>query len=126
MQQTPVHDQHNPDLLALLPKDSKTIIEVGCSSGALARVYKELNHNCNYVGIEIDGHYAQLARKYCDLVMNLNIEEAEEDVFRTLFPSDCWVFGDTLEHLKDPWSLLTRIRKSISPDACVVACIPNA
>jgi len=46
MDQTPAHEQHNPDLLKLIPKDAKTIVEVGCSSGALAREYKKLNGGC--------------------------------------------------------------------------------
>ncbi len=41
MEQTPIHEQHNPDLLKLIPTQSKNIIEVGCSSGALAREFKK-------------------------------------------------------------------------------------
>jgi len=124
--QTPAHDRHNPELLAFLPKDSRTIVEVGCSSGALAKAYKEINADCYYIGVEIDSEYAELSRRYCDSVLNVNIEEADEEAFGSLVEADCWVFGDTLEHLKDPWSLLRRIRGSVSPDACIVACIPNA
>lgn len=39
---------------------------------------------------------------------------------------DCWIFGDVLEHLKDPWRLLSDIRRILPIDGCVVACIPNA
>lgn len=41
MEQTPIHEQHNPDLLKLIPIQSKKLIEVGCSSGALAREFKK-------------------------------------------------------------------------------------
>lgn len=40
IQQTPIHDVHNPDLLNLMPPNLKSLIEIGCSSGALAREYK--------------------------------------------------------------------------------------
>jgi len=40
MDQTPVHDSHNPDLLRLIPDHSVNLIEIGCSSGALAREFK--------------------------------------------------------------------------------------
>jgi hypothetical protein len=43
MEQIPIHDNYNPDLLRLIPKKSKYIVEVGCSSGALAREFKKLN-----------------------------------------------------------------------------------
>ena len=49
-----------------------------------------------------------------------------DDAFLPLFPSDCWVFGDSLEHLRDPWALLGRIRSHLPIEAHIVACIPNA
>ncbi len=59
-------------------------------------------------------------------VYALNIEQVDEEFLRGTLGGDCWVFGDTLEHLNDPWALLTRIRSMISVDGCIVACIPNA
>jgi hypothetical protein len=43
MEQTPVHEQHNPDLLKLIPIQSKNLIEVGCSSGVLAGEFKKFD-----------------------------------------------------------------------------------
>lgn len=126
MAQTPVHERHNPDLLALLPAGATRLVEVGCSSGALAREYKKINPGCHYTGIEIDAGYAELAARHCDRVVHLDIEEAADDTMDALFPADCWIFGDALEHLRDPWGVLSRIRARMSPGACVVACIPNA
>ncbi|MDD2768790.1 MAG: class I SAM-dependent methyltransferase [Methylococcus sp.] len=60
MQQTPAHERHNSDLLAVLPIGAKRIIEVGCSSGALGREYKKINPRCHYTGIEIDPEQAAL------------------------------------------------------------------
>lgn len=125
MKQTPAHDHHNPDVLTFLPEASETIVEVGCSTGALAKAYKKINPGCRYVGIEIDSEYAELARRYCDAVINADIENAAEDVLQPLASTDCWVFSDTLEHLRDPWAVLKRLRSLIADSACVVACIPN-
>jgi hypothetical protein len=126
MQQTPAHDGHNPDLLALIPKQSMRIVEVGSSSGELARAFKAVNAGCHYTGVEIDPEYVKLSARYCDFVLDADIEDVDDAAFNKLFPSDCWVFGDALEHLKDPWLLLRRIRTQISTDSSVVACIPNA
>ena len=71
MNQTPAHDHHNPDLLRLMPSDASFVIEVGCSSGALAKVYRKLNRGVRYVGIEIDSEYVKLAKRYCDEVHHL-------------------------------------------------------
>lgn len=126
MRQTQAHERHNADLLAILPTDAERIIEVGCSSGALAREYKKINPHCHYIGIEIEPEYAELAKRHCDKTFTLDVEQISGDEFDLLFPSDCWIFGDTLEHLRDPWSTLSRIRAKLSNKGCVAACIPNA
>lgn len=125
MQQTPAHERHNAALLALMPKNVKRIVEVGCGSGALAREYKKFNPGCRYVGVEISPDYADLARRYCDEVEVLDLENAD-DATVAQFDADCWVFSDVLEHLHDPWSVLRKIRSIMPPDGYVVACIPNA
>jgi SAM-dependent methyltransferase len=124
--QTPVHQFHNPDLLKLMPANARRVVEIGCSSGALAREYKKLNPHVHYTGIEIDPGYAQLAREHCDRVLDMNIETACADLLAGDLVADCWVFGDVLEHLYDPWALLQKIREASAPGSCVVACIPNA
>jgi hypothetical protein len=43
-----------------------------------------------------------------------------------LFPSDCWIFGDFLEHLRDPWRVLLNLRQAIDQDGCLLVCLPNA
>lgn len=126
MKQTPAHEIPNLDVLKLIPNDCKRIVEVGSSSGALAREYKKLNADCHYTGIEIDPEYADLSRRFCDVVLHAAIESLDEDSFNNLFPSDCWVFADVLEHLVDPWSLLKRIRSRVSGQMSIVACLPNA
>jgi hypothetical protein len=126
MQQTPIHDNFNPDLLELIPTTLRRIVEVGSSSGALARAYRNRNPACEYVGIEINPDYAERSRNGCTEVVCGNIENLEDDVFMRLFPSDCWIFGDALEHLYDPWAVLRRIRAHLPKMSQVIACIPNA
>lgn len=109
-----------------MPQDMKRIVEVGCSSGALARAYTAMNPGTVYTGVEIDPDYAEISREHCDEVICGNIESLDEKAFLGLFPSDCWVFGDVLEHLYDPWALLKRIRPHLPGNAQLVACIPNA
>jgi len=125
MKQTAAHDRHNPDLLALLPKEAAHLIEIGCSTGALAREYKKLNPACVYSGVEVDPDYASQAERYCDTVLVLDIEAADDMFFRLQADTECWIFGDSLEHLRDPWRVLSRVRGVIPGDGCVVACIPN-
>src|SRR4029078_10944302 len=126
MKQTPAHDSYNADLLALIPKDSKRLVEVGCSSGALAKAFKRINQTCHYIGIEIDAEYTKLSSHHCDAVLNASIEDLSQASFNALLPVDCWIFGDTLEHLKDPWMILKKIRDQALSESSIVACIPNS
>jgi ubiquinone/menaquinone biosynthesis C-methylase UbiE len=126
MDQTPVHEGHNPDLLRIIPPAAANLIEIGCSSGALAREFKKINPKCHYFGVDIDDTYVELARRYCDEVQTLNIEEADAAFFADHRDRDCWIFGDTLEHLQDPWKVLKKIRAVIPANGSVAVCIPNA
>ena len=116
----------NPDLLAWLPSTAQRVLEVGCSSGQLARAFKAVNPGCDYRGIELDATAAALARRVCEQVSVFDIETLPESDLAAFRDRDCWVFGDVLEHLRDPWLLLARIRKIMPANGCVVACVPNA
>ena len=85
MKQTPAHDRHNPDVLRLMPKNLKRVVEVGCSSGALARAYTAENPGCEYTGIEIDPEYAERAKASCGSVICADVESMSEEAFLSLF-----------------------------------------
>ncbi len=126
MENTPVHEIHNPDLLKIIPLSSKRIVEVGCSSGALAREVKKIIPHSEYNGIEIDKNFVPLAKRYCDEVYLSNIENMDPYLWNKFYEVDCWIFGDSLEHLQNPWEILAKIRTLIAPWGCIACCIPNA
>ncbi len=125
MQQTPAHEFHNETLLSLLPTDAKKLIEFGCGSGALAREYKKLNPHCDYLGIEIDPAYAALSKRYCDDCLVINIEQADDAFWAQQADRDCWIMGDVLEHLRDPWAVLRKIHQALPKNGKVAVSIPN-
>lgn len=126
MKQTPINNVHNVDVLNFMRTDLSKVVEVGSSSGALARAYRDLNPSCSYVGIEIDQDYAEASKQHCTDVIYGNVEHLPDDTFKQLGDAQCWVFADALEHLYDPWQLLKRIKQNAGPGVEVVACIPNA
>ena len=126
MEQTPVHDHHNPDLLALIPENVTTLIDIGCGGGGLIREFKKINPSAHCIGVDIDPHYTELANRYADQCLCLNVDSAEEAFWDSVKDRQCWVFGDALEHFKDPWAVLKRVRAQLPEDGCVVACIPNS
>lgn len=126
MKQTPAHTVVNQELLALIPPTSRRVIEVGCMHGALAQTWRPSHPDAKYVGIDIDADYAAVAAQHCTEAFAGDIETLPSEQFDNLFPSDCWIFGDCLEHLRDPWALLKRVRAAIDPQGSLLTCIPNA
>lgn len=116
---------YNPDLLALVPAHAKAIIEVGCSTGSLAHALKRLRPEVHYLGLELDPKAAEIAAQHCDGMVSLDIEGADESLYRDYAGRDCWIFGDVLEHLRDPWRVLSQIRKVLPEGGSVVASLPN-
>ena len=126
MKQTPINQVANVDVLNLMRPDFNMVVEVGSSSGVLARAYRDINPNCAYVGIEIDPDYAVASKAHCTEVITGNVEHLPESVFERLGQAQCWVFADALEHLYDPWALLRRIKKHAKGPLEIISCIPNA
>jgi trans-aconitate methyltransferase len=125
VQPTPATEGANADLLALIPPRASRVVEAGCSVGALAREYRAANPDCEYLGIELEPVFAELARRHCSRVVEADLERMSDADFDALSPADCWVLGDVLEHLIDPWRFLARLPPRLRAGGCVVACIPN-
>lgn len=126
MGQTPAHTAVNMDVLALIPPSARRLVEVGCMHGALAAAHRKKQPEAHYVGIDIDADYAAAAAVHCSQTMAANIETMDDTAFAALFPSDCWIFADCLEHLRDPWRVLARVRQQIAADGSLLVCMPNA
>ena len=124
--QTPAHDRPNEDLLAVLPAVDR-LVEVGCSTGALARAYRSRHPSAHWLGIEIEPTYAEAARQHCQTVLVGDVElMLEQEPPPESLRADCWIFGDSLEHLRDPWQVLRRVHALLPAGGSVCACIPNA
>jgi predicted O-linked N-acetylglucosamine transferase (SPINDLY family) len=126
IKQTPINNVHNADVLNFMRGQYSGVVEVGSSSGALARAYRDINPGCRYVGIEIDADYAEASKVHCTEVILGNVEKLSEQAFAQLGDAQCWVFADALEHLYDPWQLVRRIKAHATQGVEIIACIPNA
>ena len=115
----------NQDLLSFVPAEAQKLVEVGCHDGAFAKAYKQKNPISNYTGIERELGPAHAARPHCDFVFDLDVETAGPDLWSHVAGADCWILGEVLEHLNDPWALMSKIRTSIKPGGRVVAAIRN-
>lgn len=126
MKQTPAHDKYNDTIFQMLPKNLKRVVEVGCMWGSLAKIYLAENPDCHWIGVDIDPDNVDVAKAVCHEAVCCDIETLSDDDFEQWRGVDAWVFGDVLEHLRDPWALLARIRRVIPPNGVILASIPNA
>jgi 2-polyprenyl-3-methyl-5-hydroxy-6-metoxy-1,4-benzoquinol methylase len=101
----------------------KKVVDVGCATGYFSKLL--VDEGCDVVGIEINPDAAKVAEQYCRqvIVADLDQQDIQEVLGSEQF--EVAIFGDVLEHLKDPWSTLKSVRKILAADGYVVASIPN-
>ena len=127
MKQTPPHDLYNDSILSIIRAlKSKSIIEVGCMRGSLAKEYLKDNSSSEWTGIDIDEENVSHAQKICHYAIRADIEKLMLSTLPNIENVDAWILGDVLEHLRDPWGLLRKIREISLSNATVIACIPNS
>ena len=118
-------DYANPDLVDAIPLSARTILDVGCGGGAVGAAYRLRNPRARILGIEADPISAARAAERLDAVQVLDVE-ASPMPFELPDGLDCLIYGDALEHLRDPWALLRAQADHLNPDGAVVMCFPNA
>ena len=97
------------------------VLDVGCSSGYLARPLQERGNTI--VGLELDPVAAQAAEEFCELVLVGDVETMELPLEPRSF--DVVLGGDVIEHLRDPAATLARLRPLLRSGGRVVLSTPN-
>lgn len=118
------YESARPDVQKLVPRGARQILELGCSSGRLGAALKA-RQKVTITGIELDERYAQDAALRIDHVICGSIEDFVAGAASRGASFDCLVAADVLEHLVDPWSVLSEAVKMLIPDATVVISLPN-
>jgi SAM-dependent methyltransferase len=113
--------QTRTDLLARIAPDAKSILEFGCGEAPLGAALKQ-RQKCRVVGIEIDPRAAAVARKRID---DVYCGDAREIVSLIKEKFDWIIGGDIVEHIDEPWSFLSDLRKVAAPGGHLLLSIPN-
>ncbi|MDD2420865.1 MAG: class I SAM-dependent methyltransferase [Heliobacteriaceae bacterium] len=112
----------NESLLQFVNPGACCLLDVGCAAGNLGARLKK-SREIQVFGVEQAPAVAQKAAKKLDGVICGNIE-----TLALPFPPETFdhvIFGDVLEHLKNPWAVLTRVKPLLKKDGSVIASIPN-
>ena len=116
-------DAANRDLLDRMPLSAKTVLDIGSGSAATGMQYKRMNPNAVYFCIESDQEACAVAVQRVDHVACVDVETVPHPFGEQRF--DVIVFGDILEHLRDPWAVLSAQVDRLNPGGLIVICIPN-
>jgi SAM-dependent methyltransferase len=117
-------DQANADLLDRVPLTARIVLDVGCGTGSLGAAYRRVNPRALLLGIEQDGEAAAIAAHRLDRVAAVDVER-EPLPFDLPHGIDCLVYGDVIEHLRDPGAVLRAQVEALHPDGTVLICVPN-
>ena len=117
-------DVPNPALLERIPLAARTVLDVGCGAGSLLAAYRRLNPAALLYGIEPDSVTAAIAATRLDEVAVADVEQ-DPVPFEIDGGFDCVIYGDVLEHLRDPFAVLRQQAAVLAADATVLISIPN-
>lgn len=100
----------------------KTVLEIGCGKGAVTRHLKR--NGCYIIGIELNEEYAEEARNFCENLIIGDVESLSglnlpEEYF------DVILYGDVLEHLKNPHEVIKKFSRYLKKDGYIVVSTPN-
>jgi O-antigen biosynthesis protein len=118
-----IEDNNSLKKMLTLVGHQKKVVDFGCATGYFARLLAA--RECEVTGIEINEKAAAAAERFCSqvIVANLDFTPIQDILPEQTF--DVAIFGDVLEHLRDPWRVLEAVRSILKPDGFVVASIPN-
>lgn len=100
------------------------VLECGPADGVMTRYLKE-NLGCAVYILELDPECYAHASHYADGGVCANLEE---DDWMSSLPEgvfDYILYADVLEHLRDPQAVLTKMKRFLKPDGCVLLSVPN-
>jgi len=110
-------------LARLINRSGLKVLDVGCAAGAAGNKLLQEGKARWVTGVELLSEKGEMARSLLNEVCIGDIEEMAFPWTAGYF--DCFVFGDVLEHVGDPWGLLKRLRPFLADNGIVVASIPN-
>ena len=109
-------------MVTFFPDGPNIVLDIGCANGRLGKKLRVLNKASELIGVEIFPPAADEAAKFYDKVYRNDIESLILP-YKEYF--DFVICGDILEHLRDPWTLLDRIRGWLKPNGSLISSIPN-
>jgi glycosyltransferase involved in cell wall biosynthesis len=114
------YSSHSQILAWIEQERPSEVLEIGTATGYLTA--EMANRGCAVTGVEQDPDMAELARPYCREMVVADVESMNLD---GLARYDAIVFGDILEHLRDPQRVLQSLASVLKPGGKILISLPN-
>ncbi|MBI4741808.1 MAG: methyltransferase domain-containing protein [Betaproteobacteria bacterium] len=123
---TGYHGGARKDLVEMSPRPIRCALDIGCAAGGTGAYIKEKYPRARVIGIELNRAAAAIAETRLDTVLVGKFEEVDfEAAGIRAGDIDTVIVADVLEHMYDPWAVLTRLQRYLSSDGQIIASIPN-
>ncbi len=109
------------DFLTWVAATGTSVLDLGCGAGAFGHHLRDLGF-AHLTGVEIASEAASRARDTYDLILEMPISEALPRITGTF---DLIICADVLEHLIDPWSVTSDLRRLAHQSTILAVSIPN-
>ncbi len=101
---------------------NKNILDVGCNEGYFG--FNNIEKSNNYYGIDIMDESLEVASKKYTAVEIYNLEQLKDLNFKVKF--DYIIYGDVLEHIKNPEEVIKFFtKKYLKDEGKVIISLPN-
>jgi 2-polyprenyl-3-methyl-5-hydroxy-6-metoxy-1,4-benzoquinol methylase len=102
---------------------ARSVLDVGCAAGDTARAL--VDRGCRVSGVDVDAEAAEPARSVLDELVIADIDQSPLSSHFKAESFDAIIFGDVLEHLVDPASVLRDSVSLLTPGGRILVSIPN-
>ncbi len=106
-------------MLALMRTGMHSVVEVGGAS--LAQAWRARQPNSHFTAIAPAPEAG-----WSTACIAADPESLDEQQWQQVAPAQCWLFPETLERLRDPWTFLQRVRRQALGGVELVACVNNS
>lgn len=117
-----VYAAENRALLALIPKEARRFLDVGCGTGAMAAAIQRERGGSHFEGITYSAEEARSAQGIMHKVWSHDLNTFD---FAQLGIFDCIVCSHVLEHLARPCDVLKSLRGHLDRDGALLVALPN-
>jgi hypothetical protein len=108
--------------LKTLLNGSGAVLDYGCGNGSFMRRAAAAIPNVEFIGYEI-GNHTQVTRPAERVTI---VQGGPADLFEVLSPCQVIIMNHVIEHLPDPFAIVSALAKKLMPGGCFDGQTPNA